>query len=65
MSRDAFITEGRRKLITIPTKDPDYTFAPRQINLGGNSIGIYAQNTFKYFDSDEYVACVLTNYFHC
>ena len=40
------------------------TFALSEVNLCGNSLGKYAQNTSKCFESDEYMACVLTNYFH-
>ena len=51
--------------ITGDMKMMNSTFALSQINLCGNSLSIYAQNTSKYFESDKYVACVLTNYFHC
>ena len=40
------------------------TFALSEVNLCGNSVGKYAQNTSKCFESDKYMACVLTNYFH-
>lgn len=52
---------GQTECITGDVKMMNSTFALSQINLCGNSL----KNTSQYFESDKYVACVLTNYFHC
>ena len=55
---------GQTGCITGDVQMMNSTFALSEVNLCGNSLGKYAQNTSKCFESDKYMACVLTNYFH-